>query len=135
MCGTDADSSDNVSMGCFSCITPGFKALSRAAAKATAARLRALGRLTVHPHWQERAEMCERCPMRVIASGRTYCGSPFLQKIDRDPATDGCGCPTIAKAKDPSEHCPLTPRYTPATRHASACDCRWCQIRCQIRCQ
>lgn len=115
-------------MACFTCISPVFKSLSRAAAKAAGARMRALGGLRVHPDWQRRAEMCEQCPLRMIVKGRTYCGSPFLRKIDRDPAVDGCGCPTVAKARDPHEHCPLTPRFTPATTHGSDCDCRWCAM-------
>lgn len=113
-------------MACFTCISPVFKSLSRAAAKAASARVRALGGLAVHPRWQQRAEICERCPMRVIAGGRTYCGSPFLRKIERDPAVDGCGCPTLAKARDPHEHCPLNARFAPAVRQGDACDCRWC---------
>lgn len=71
--------------------------------------------------------MCERCPMRVIEKNITYCGKPFLQLVVRDDAIHGCGCPVHAKAKDPTEHCPITLRHAPATRTDSHCDCRWCQ--------
>jgi hypothetical protein len=103
-----------------------FAALSRAAAKSASARLRAMRVLPVRVDWPARAAACERCPLRVVAAGVSHCGTPFLQKIDRDPATDGCGCPTIAKAKDPAEHCPLNPRHQPASETAGACDCKWC---------
>lgn len=79
-----------------------------------------------HPDWAARAEACERCPLRVIQCGRSYCGKPFLQKVDRDPVVDGCGCPTHAKAKDPTEHCPIDRRMFPAQKNESTCSCRWC---------
>jgi hypothetical protein len=76
--------------------------------------------------WAAHAAICERCPMRVVAHSITYCGTPFLQKIDRDPVTDGCGCPTVAKAKDASEHCPVNARHDAATRTSGRCNCKWC---------
>jgi hypothetical protein len=106
-----------------------FAALSRAAAKAASARLRQLGTLRTDVNWPARAAACERCPLRVISRGTSYCGTPFLRKVDRDQAGDGCGCPTIAKAKDPGEHCPVNARHQP--RHVSAngrCDCKWCGL-------
>ena len=75
-----------------------------------------------------RAEICERCPLRVVQCGKSYCGKPYLQQIDRDPAVDGCGCPCRAKAKDPAEHCPLSTRHHPATKTATGCDCKWCAV-------
>ena len=41
-------------------------------------------------------------------------GLDLLAQIDRDPVIDGCGCPTIDKAKSPEEHCPLNARHQPA---------------------
>jgi hypothetical protein len=121
-------------MACFTCGSatylgsrPGaFAALSRAAAKSAAAKLRGLRVLPVRIDWPARAAACERCPMRVVANNVSYCGTPFLRKPDRDPFVDGCGCPTIAKAKDPKEHCPLTASHRPATAAPERCDCKWC---------
>ncbi len=103
--------------------------LTRAAGKSFSARLRDWGSLSTAPAWQERAEICERCPLRVIRDGICFCGPPLLQKLDRDPTLDGCGCPTHAKAKDPTEHCPLTPRHTPSARSGGQCDCKWCAVK------
>jgi hypothetical protein len=64
--------------------------------------------------------------MRVIVKGVSHCGRPFTQQIRRDPAIDGCGCPTIAKAKDPGEHCPVDNAFRPATNAEGHCTCRWC---------
>jgi len=61
-----------------------------------------------------------------VYAGVSYCGSPYLQQPIRDPK-DGCGCPTIAKAKDPSEHCPLNFQNHPAHRLSHYCNCKWCQ--------
>jgi hypothetical protein len=84
-----------------------------------------MGLLPSRVDWMARAEICERCPLRAKEKGISYCGRPFLQQIDRDPVIDGCGCPTIAKAKDPSEHCPVNARHQPASR-GSGCNCKWC---------
>lgn len=103
--------------------------LSRAAAKSAGAKLRQAGILPVKSDWAARAALCERCPLRVIVGKTSYCGRPFQQQISRDPTVDGCGCPTIAKAKDPTEHCPLDPRHrpaSPATHGNGACTCKWC---------
>ncbi|MGD0463288.1 MAG: hypothetical protein ABSB74_12455 [Tepidisphaeraceae bacterium] len=97
-----------------------------AVGKFAAARLRGVGALTVHPDWQVRAAICERCPLRVIRCGVSYCGNPLLQQIDRDPAMDGCGCACRDKAKSPSEHCPIDHRHGPARRGGADCSCKWC---------
>jgi hypothetical protein len=124
-------------MPCFTCASataylgsrPGaFAALSRAAAKSAAAKLRNFRVLPVRVDWPARAQACERCPMRVFAGGTSYCGTPFLRKPDRDPFIDGCGCPTIAKAKDPAEHCPLNASHRSATTTRGGCDCKWCRL-------
>jgi hypothetical protein len=96
-------------------------------AKAAGARLRALGTMPAAADWTTRAAVCERCPLRVVRGGVSYCGTPFLHKIDRDPAVDGCGCPTRDKAKSPQEHCPLDLRRQPAQRVAGSCTCKWCR--------
>ncbi len=114
-------------MACLSCgISPVFKTLSRAAAKAAGEKLRRMRVLRVADDWVRRAEVCERCPLRVIHQGISYCGSPLLHQVVRDPHTDGCGCPTHAKARDPHEHCPLTLRYGVPRTTDAGCDCRWC---------
>src|SRR4051812_22297787 len=121
--------SDNREMPVFSCCsTSAFKALSRAAAKSAAAHLRQIGVGSVQPDWASRAQLCERCPLRVVSKGISYCGDPFLEQIDRDPQLHGCGCPTRAKAKSPSEHCPLDRRHQPAQKIADNCNCKWCQL-------
>ncbi|MBC7783751.1 MAG: hypothetical protein H7144_07915 [Burkholderiales bacterium] len=104
----------------------GFIHLSRAAVKATAAKIRGAGLLRENVDWPRKAETCERCPLRVVQCGVSYCGKPFLQQIARDPVVDGCGCPTRAKAKDPKEHCPLTSDHLPAVRDNNSCNCKWC---------
>jgi hypothetical protein len=108
------------------CCRSGFARLSRAAAKAAGERLRRMGLLPVRHDWAARAETCERCPMRVIERGVSYCGRPFLEKPHRDESVDGCGCPTHAKARDPSEHCPVDPRFRPARQANGQCTCKWC---------
>ena len=101
--------------------------LTRAAAKSAASRLRSLGLLKTQSDWTARAMVCERCPLRVVRGGVSYCGTPFLDEPLRDAATDGCGCPTKAKARDPNEHCPLDARHRPAvTSPAGGCTCKWC---------
>jgi hypothetical protein len=112
-------------MGLFCC--PGvFGTLARAAAKAASARLRRLGLRGQAADWARRASLCEMCHMRIVHRGVSYCGRPFLDKIRRVGAEDGCGCPCNDKAKDPSEHCPITPRGLPATTIGDECDCKWC---------
>ena len=101
-------------------------ALSRGAAKSAASRLRRLGLLPEAVDWARRAALCETCHLRTVRGGVSYCGRPLLQQITRDPAIDGCGCPTRAKAKSPDEHCPLDPRNHPAVQQASRCTCKWC---------
>jgi len=114
-------------MSCTHCLSPVFARLSRAMAKSLAAKVRSMGALRLAPDWATRAQTCERCPLRHIVRGKSYCGSPLLQKLHRDETIDGCGCPTIAKAKDPSEHCPIDARYNLSHQEAGRCTCRWCQ--------
>jgi len=111
-----------------SCCSNPFAALSRAAAKAASARLRLLSLLPSKADWSARAALCERCPMRVLHMGASYCGKPFLHRIDRDPALDGCGCPTRDKAKAPEEHCPIDPQNRPALKNGATCSCKWCAL-------
>jgi hypothetical protein len=108
------------------CGTGGFAALSRAAAKSAAGRLRRLGLLPESVDWARRASVCEACPLRTISRGVSYCGRPFLQQIDRNPAEAGCGCPTRDKAKAADEHCPIDERHWPAVQDAGGCTCKWC---------
>ncbi len=115
-------------MSVFSSCCSGFAALSKAAAKSAAAKFRRMGLVAEQSNWPARATVCERCPIRVIHKNVSYCGKPFLQKIDRDEALEGCGCPVRAKAQDPEEHCPITPRHLPAVQSATGCTCKWCQI-------
>jgi hypothetical protein len=105
-----------------------FATLSRAAAKAASAKLRRLSVLPVKQDWAARAAVCERCHMRVLHRGVSYCGQPLLRQIDRDPAIDGCGCPTREKAKDPKEHCPIDSRNQPAHPISPPCSCKWCSL-------
>jgi hypothetical protein len=102
--------------------------LLEAVGKFAAARLRGVGALKIHPDWQSRATVCERCPLRVIKCGVSYCGNPLLQQIDRDPAVDGCGCACRDKAKSPSEHCPIDRHHGPAERDGADCSCKWCAL-------
>jgi hypothetical protein len=113
-------------MGCSLCNSSFLRSASRAMAKQAGARLRAMGLLREQTDWAARAEICERCPMRVVHKGISYCGKPFLELPNRDESKDGCGCPTRAKAKDPAEHCPITPRHLPSSRENGVCDCKWC---------
>jgi hypothetical protein len=103
-----------------------FASLSRAAAKAAGARFRALRLTATHPDWARRAAICETCHLRAIRCNISYCGKPFLSKIDRDPTLDGCGCPCREKAKSPEEHCPLDRRHQPAWQRDGHCTCKWC---------
>jgi hypothetical protein len=115
-------------MSCFGCAASNrFRDISRAMAKSAGARLRQIGALPSSGDWVRRAEICENCPMRVVRAGVSYCGTPFLQKIDREPSQDGCGCPTREKAKSPSEHCPITRRHLPSTQSDVGCNCKWCK--------
>jgi hypothetical protein len=105
-----------------------FRQLSRAAAKSAAARLRRMGLLRQDHDWAARAALCERCPLRVIRRGISFCGRPFLERLGHDDSP-GCGCPTRDKAKDPAEHCPLDQRNRPAARTSQGCNCKWCGDR------
>src|SRR5688572_20204914 len=78
------------------------------------------------PDWARRAAACERCPLRVIRHDISYCGRPLLERVDRDVETEGCGCPTRAKAKSPEEHCPLALSNRPASLIDGRCNCKWC---------
>jgi hypothetical protein len=100
--------------------------LSRAAAKSAAAKLRRIGAAPVHPRWTQRAAICEFCPLRVVRSGKSFCGNPLLQQIHREPALDGCGCPTHDKARSPDEHCPIDEHHQPSRQLGGACSCKWC---------
>lgn len=103
--------------------------LARAAGKAAMSNIRGAGWSAEYQQWPERAAVCARCPLQVTKCGKSYCGQPLLRRVVRDPAVDGCGCPTIAKAKDPTEHCPITPRHEPADMHSEnriGCECKWC---------
>jgi len=113
-------------MPCFTCVSPVFKSLGRAAAKSAGAKLREFGVFADKVEWAQRAAICERCPMRVIFRGTSHCGKPFTHQIDRDDAIDGCGCPTVAKAKDPSEHCPVDHQFRAAVNANGICTCKWC---------
>jgi hypothetical protein len=94
--------------------------------KFATARLRQVGAARVHPQWEDRAEVCERCSLRVVSCGASFCGNPFLKQLDRDPAVDGCGCPCRDKAKSPGEHCPVDAHYQAAEQLAGECNCKWC---------
>jgi hypothetical protein len=113
-------------MSAFACCQSAFAALSKAAAKAATARLRRLSVLPTRRDWPARAAICERCHMRVLHRGVSYCGRPFLHDIDRDAALDGCGCPTHEKAKSPDEHCPIDANNQPAQEIDRRCNCKWC---------
>jgi hypothetical protein len=95
-------------------------------AKAASSRWRELRGHEPAVDWAAREEICARCPMQVINRGVSYCGTPFLRKIDRDPVTDGCGCPTRAKARSPQEHCPVNIRYELPVLDGNTCTCKWC---------
>jgi hypothetical protein len=113
-------------MGALDCCGSTLAALGRAAAKSAAARLRRLGLLPEAYDWPRRAATCEACRLRIIHQTVSYCGRPFLDKINRQPAEDGCGCPTREKAKSPNEHCPLDWRNRPARVQPDGCTCKWC---------
>jgi hypothetical protein len=94
--------------------------------KFATARLRQVGAIRAYPEWEARAEVCERCALRVVSCGKSFCGNPFLKQIERDPAVDGCGCPCRDKAKSAGEHCPITEHYHAAEKHGEMCNCKWC---------
>jgi hypothetical protein len=104
-----------------------FAALSRAATKSLAARLRNIGLGAVATNWPRRAAICETCHLRVRVGGVSYCGRPLLQNIRRLPAIDGCGCPTHDKARSPGEHCPLDMHNRAARAIDGSCNCKWCR--------
>ncbi len=101
--------------------------LSQAGVKRLGSIFRGIGVGSEHPDWQARAEICSRCPLCVTEKRHAFCGKPFLSKINREEATEGCGCPVLEKAKDPAEHCPRNRVFDPSTKaHADLCDCTWC---------
>lgn len=99
--------------------------LSQAGVKRLRSVFRDVGVGSVHPHWQARAEICATCPLCVVDRKHTYCGKPLLRQVERDEATEGCGCPILAKARDPAEHCPRNRLFGPSTKD-ERCDCMWC---------
>lgn len=101
--------------------------LLEALGKFATARLRQVGAMQVYPDWEERAEVCERCALRVVSCGVSFCGNPFLKQLERDPAVDGCGCPCHDKAKSAGEHCPIDVHYQAAGRSHGDCSCKWCR--------
>jgi hypothetical protein len=107
------------------------RCLLEAVGKFATARLRQVGAMRVHPQWEERAAACERCALRVVSCGVSYCGNPFLKQIERDPAVEGCGCPCHDKAKSAGEHCPIDARYHPARTAEGECNCKWCRAENQ----
>ncbi len=117
-------------MACFSCmghsLSPVFKSLSIAAAKAAKAKLRGGGMLSRSVDLAGRKAICAACPMRQMYGGRAYCGPPLLRKVNRRAASEGCGCPIDDKAADPGEHCPINRNFDPAGQAAGRCDCKWC---------
>ena len=115
-------------MSLLTCCTGGFRTLSRAAAKAAKARLRAMGLGATAPDWPRRAEACERCPLRVVRLNVSYCGRPLLERVERDSESEGCGCPTHAKAKSPDEHCPLDRSNRATAIVGGRCTCKWCNL-------
>jgi hypothetical protein len=103
-----------------------WQIFSQAIGKYAASRLRRLGILADAVDWTVKAEICERCPLRVVRCNQSYCGKPFAEQPFRDEATEGCGCPCREKAKTPREHCPLDRRHAPAQKLGSHCTCKWC---------
>jgi hypothetical protein len=102
-----------------------FVTLGVAGIKRAKAWLRAAD--AVHPEWETRAEICQRCPLVVVQCRKSYCGKPLLRHLDRDEATDGCGCPVNLKARDPGEHCPRNVAWEASSKtDALTCDCTWC---------
>jgi len=77
--------------------------------------------------WQTRAAVCERCHLRHVKCGISYCGRPLVNLPFRDEAVDGCGCPCREKAKRPGEHCPIDAHALAAHRDQSGCSCKWCE--------
>ena len=121
----DARTSDKSDMA-FACCSR-FAALSRAAAKYATAVARRSGASAMHPVWTVRAEICERCPLRVVVGRVSYCGEPVQSRLVRGPE-QGCGCPTREKARSPEEHCPLTVSHRAARVGSAGCDCKWCRL-------
>jgi hypothetical protein len=109
------------------CTPTRVREISKAMVHAATARLRGIGALPTAVDWTRRAATCERCPLRIVHRGVSYCGTPFLQHVDRDPSIDGCGCPTRDKARSPGEHCPLDTRHRPAEKIGERCTCKWCE--------
>ncbi len=85
--------------------------------------------------WVARATACERCPLRVVKCGVSYCGTPFAGMPVRDPGIDGCGCPTREKARDGAEHCPIDTSHQPARTIDGDCTCKWCMLVSSARTQ
>lgn len=106
-----------------------FVRLSFAGVKRARSLFRSAGISEEYADWAGRASICARCPLAVSAGpcGKLHCGKPLLRQIERDEPTQGCGCPVAAKAKDPAEHCPRTPRFLASSKSGAAtCDCVWC---------
>jgi hypothetical protein len=104
--------------------------LAQAGLKRTAAAFRSAGMASTAPDWPARAEVCARCTLVVVKCGKSYCGRPFLNQIERDEPTEGCGCPVLPKAKDPAEHCPRDLHYNkPTVNESGHCNCMWCVDR------
>jgi len=102
--------------------------MATAAVKAAGSWARRFRMAPVADGWEAKAATCERCPLRVVRCGVSYCGKPFLAQIEREPAIDGCGCPCREKAKAPVEHCPLDQFHRPAESGEKPCNCKWCSL-------
>ena len=106
---------------------PLLAVLTSAAIKKTASLFRSFGGSSFHPDWEARASVCARCPIAHRHGKHLYCGKPLIHQPVRPPEA-GCGCPIIAKAQDPAEHCPLTAQYLPTDlpTDTTSCPCQWC---------
>lgn len=112
-----------------------YQILLHAGVKKLRSLVRSVGGVPTYPGWQARAEICARCPVAVTIKGHLYCGRPLLSDLHRRPE-EGCGCPILAKAKDPAEHCPVSPQLLAASQGASPsspCACKWCSARLAVK--
>jgi hypothetical protein len=119
--------SDNLIMAATYSVAHFVVRLTIAGLKRAKSAVRGVGIGASSPDSHLRAATCAACLLSVRQCGKLYCGKPLLRQLERDEATEGCGCPIALKAADPAEHCPRTDRFAASTKaDATTCDCLWC---------
>ena len=96
-------------MPCLTCNWDAWRALSKAAAKAASARVRAIGLSRFDDQWTKKATICEGCPLRVVYRKTSYCGSRFSIRCRAMKRSMGADARPTTRLKTPVSTAPSMP--------------------------